>query len=128
MKYLDSPNHRSVKRLDVIMGLIPVVGDMPYKELDALYSHIFSCVEDLCTTLKILEFLLFGFKSPFTPDFMAILGLDDLPNLSELHSILPRPTLVTWRSDHRTLPYKISLSTNSDLENIFLVKRHSTWI
>jgi NACHT domain len=36
MKYLDSPKHWLMRRLDVIMGLIPVVGDIPYRELDAL--------------------------------------------------------------------------------------------
>ena len=57
MKYLDSPKYRPMRRLDVIMGLRPVEGDMPYKELDALYSHIFSRVEDIHTTLKMLRFL-----------------------------------------------------------------------
>ncbi|KAF8809224.1 hypothetical protein BYT27DRAFT_7254737 [Phlegmacium glaucopus] len=33
MKYLDSPNHRPMKLLDVIIGLIPVDGDMSYKAL-----------------------------------------------------------------------------------------------
>ena len=49
------------------MGLIPVVGDISYKELDALYSHIFSCVEDLATTLKILEFFVFRISISIHP-------------------------------------------------------------
>jgi len=62
MKYLYSHKHRPIKRLDIIMGLIPVVGDMPYKELVALYSHIFSCVGDFGITLKIIGYLFFGFR------------------------------------------------------------------
>jgi len=112
MKYLDSPNHRPMKRLDVIIGLISVDGDMPYKELDALYSHIFSCVEDLATTLKILGFLFFrqGFE-PVTPDFLAhLLGLDEEDVhlcLSELHSILfippPKTSGLQIRMTHVSL-------------------------
>ena len=112
MKYLNSPKHRPMKRLDVILGLIPVVGDMPYKELDALYSHIFSCVEDLGTTLKILEFLFFGYESRLTPGSVAILlRLDEEDvylHLSELHSILyipPPPNTVNFeiRPSHASL-------------------------
>ena len=98
MKYLDSPDHRPMKRLDVIIGLKSADGDMPYRELDALYSYIFSCVNDLPTTLRILGFLFF--KSWFwligaTPDFLALLfGLDEEDihlHLSKLHSILSIP-------------------------------------
>jgi NACHT domain len=97
MKYLDSLKHRPMKRLDVILELTPIVADMPYKELDALYSHILSCVEDFATTIKILSFLLFGYRyfRGFTPDFVALLlGLDEEEvylHLSELHSILYIP-------------------------------------
>ena len=97
MKYLASAKHQPTKQLDVIMGLIPVVSDMPCKELDALYSHIFSCVEDFGITLKILEFLFFGFlrDERSTPKFLALLlGLaeeDIYLHLSELHSILYIP-------------------------------------
>ncbi|KAF8809772.1 hypothetical protein BYT27DRAFT_7187645 [Phlegmacium glaucopus] len=98
MKYLDSPNHRPTKRLDVIIGLIPVNGDMPYKELDALYSHILSCVDDLASALKIFGFFFFlidDYANPITPFFVAdLLGLDEEDVhicLSELHSILYIP-------------------------------------
>ncbi|KAF8809769.1 hypothetical protein BYT27DRAFT_7232197 [Phlegmacium glaucopus] len=98
MKYLDSPNHRPMKRLDVVLGLRPVDGDMPYKELDALYSHILSCVDDLASTLKIFGFLFFRYElyaNTATTYFVAdLLGLDEEDLhlcLSELHSILYIP-------------------------------------
>ena len=96
MKYLDSPKHRPMRRLDVIMGLRPVEGDMPYKELDALYSHILSCVEDIHTTLKMLKFLFFGRDGIFRhPRILAVsVGLDEEDvylHFSELHSILHIP-------------------------------------
>ena len=99
MKYLESPKRLPMKQLDVIIGLRSIDGDMPYKELDALYSYIFSCVEDLALTLKILGFLFFGLRyyDDFTPGFLALLvGLDEEDvhfHLSELHSILYIPPL-----------------------------------
>ncbi|KAF8809798.1 hypothetical protein BYT27DRAFT_7187683 [Phlegmacium glaucopus] len=103
MKYLDSPNHRPMKRLDIILGLQPVDGDMPYKELDALYSHILSCVDDLARALKIFGFLFFHYQdwddSLATPSLVAdLLGLDEEDLhicLSELHSILYIPPPMT---------------------------------
>ncbi|KAF8811830.1 hypothetical protein BYT27DRAFT_6437434 [Phlegmacium glaucopus] len=98
MKYLDSPHHRPMKRLDVIIGLIPIDGDIPYKELDALYSHILSCVDNWANTLKIFGFLFF--RDWMHPDLVTpycVAGLLDLDEedvhlcLSELHSILYIP-------------------------------------
>ena len=115
MKYLELPKHRLVKQLDVIMGLRSVDGDMPFKELDALYSYPFSCVEDLTITLKILGFLFFGkpyLTFTFTPHFLALLvGLDEEDvhsHLSELHSIvniplLPNPGALEIRPTHASL-------------------------
>ncbi|KAF8805135.1 hypothetical protein BYT27DRAFT_6667774 [Phlegmacium glaucopus] len=114
MKYLDSPNHRPMKRLDVIIGLIPVDGDMPYKELDALYSHILSCVDDWASTLKIFGFLFFrlrAYTQTVTPSFVAdLLGLDEEDVhlcLSELHSILyippPRTSELSIKVIHASL-------------------------
>ena len=90
MKYLDCPKHQPMKRLDVILGLRSVDGDMPYKELDALYRYIFSCVEDFAITLKILGFLFFQ-RHWNSRLLTLLLGLDEediYSHLSELHSIL----------------------------------------
>ena len=102
MKYLDSPKHSPMKRLDVIIGLIPVGGDPPYKQLDTLYTHIFSCVEDITGALQIIGFLIFrqndwdSWYGDPTPEFLECLfGLqkgDVYLCLSELHSILNLPT------------------------------------
>ena len=102
-----------MKQLDVIIGLISVDGDMPYKELDVLYSYIFSCVEDLAISLKILGFLLFGcYYRRSSPGFLALLvGLNEEDvhlYLSELHSVLhipplPNPDGLAIRPTHASL-------------------------
>ncbi|KAF8805707.1 hypothetical protein BYT27DRAFT_7103972, partial [Phlegmacium glaucopus] len=108
MKYLDSPTHRPMKRLDVIIGLRPVDGDMPYKELDALYSHILSRVDNLASTLKIFGFLFWGLAfCRLTPYLVAdLLGLDEEDVhlcLSELHSILYIPPPKTGESSIKVI-------------------------
>jgi NACHT domain len=98
VKYLDSSRHNPMKRLDVIIQLIPVSGDAPYKQLDTLYTHIFSCVEDITGALEIIGFLIFhrviNWNDP-SPQFLADLFGLDLEDvylcLSELHSILDIP-------------------------------------
>lgn len=101
MKYLDSPKHDPMKRLDVIIELIPVGDDTPYKQLDTLYTHIFSCVEDITGVLQIIGFLILrqndwdSWYGDPTPEFLECLfGLRDgavYLCLSELHSILNLP-------------------------------------
>jgi hypothetical protein len=85
-----------MKRLEVIMGLRSIVGDIPYKELDALYCHIFSCVGDFSITSKMLGVLSFTHEFYLVNiDFLALLlGLDEEDIylcLSELYSILDIP-------------------------------------
>ncbi|KAF8805596.1 hypothetical protein BYT27DRAFT_7258119 [Phlegmacium glaucopus] len=57
IKYISSPKHQPTERLNVIMGLSHPVKDNPYAQLDALYMHIFSCVDDISTALIILGVL-----------------------------------------------------------------------
>ena len=98
MKYLESPTHRPTKRLDVILGLTSAPDDMPYKQLDALYTHIFSSVQHISGALRILGCMLFigNAVSYLTPTFLEnLLSLDkgDVHlYLSDLHSILYVPT------------------------------------
>jgi len=98
MKYVGSPTHRPTKRLDVILGLTSVPDDMPYKQLDALYTHIFSSVIHIAGALRILGSMLFvgSAVSYLTPTFLEnLLCLDEGDvhlYLSDLHSILYVPT------------------------------------
>ena len=129
MKYLDSPDHRPTKRLDSIMWLRFVDGDMPYKKLHTLYNHIFSCIKDISTMLKIL-----GFFCSSAPTGLLNLSLQTICYLSHLdeedvylrllglHSIFyippPKTSELGDPNDPALLPCKISLSTNYDPENI----------
>lgn len=54
VKYVTSNRHFPPNRLDVVLQLRAPKRDLPFAELDALYSHIFSCVEDKLLVLRIL--------------------------------------------------------------------------
>ncbi|PPQ90207.1 hypothetical protein CVT25_001697 [Psilocybe cyanescens] len=60
VKYVASVRHRPTHRLDVVLGINPPqAGDSPFAELDALYQHILTGVEDVHLILQIIGFVVF---------------------------------------------------------------------
>ncbi|KAF5318671.1 hypothetical protein D9619_010912 [Psilocybe cf. subviscida] len=55
-KYVNSSRHRPHHRLDIVLNLRPALRDLPFSELDALYTHIFSSVDDIDRVLDIICF------------------------------------------------------------------------
>jgi len=55
IKYIKSLRHRPDHRLDIIQNLRPRASeaDMPFAQLDALYTHVLSSVEDIDTLLHV---------------------------------------------------------------------------
>ena len=60
IKFLFSPSDNPSSRLHIIRGLCPTGRLTPFAQLDALYRHIFSQVEDLSTTLEFLAYFILG--------------------------------------------------------------------
>jgi hypothetical protein len=59
IKYIQSPKHRPTDRLQVILGLSPPpINESPFAQLDALYTHVFACVEDKRSVLPIFGILI----------------------------------------------------------------------
>ncbi|PPQ85048.1 hypothetical protein CVT25_010270 [Psilocybe cyanescens] len=56
IKFVKSSRHRPPQRLEIVLGLRPAQRDMPFAELDALYMHIFSSVENPAEVLQILAY------------------------------------------------------------------------
>jgi len=75
VKYVSSIRHQPADRLDVVLGIRPPrhAREMPFGELDALYMHIFTSVEDIETILLILGFYLLP-----RPGFAPKLGIGEL--------------------------------------------------
>jgi len=77
VKYVSSIRHKPADRLNVILGIRPPLHarEIPFGELDALYTHIFSSVEDRDTVLLILGFYLFSL--PPASNGMSVLTLEN---------------------------------------------------
>ncbi|KDR71958.1 hypothetical protein GALMADRAFT_30531, partial [Galerina marginata CBS 339.88] len=58
VKFVRSARRRPSEQLDVILGITAARDDTPFAELDSLYRHIFSVVEDLPRALEVLSILL----------------------------------------------------------------------
>jgi len=56
IRYVESPHHRPHQRLDSILGLHPPFKDLPFVELDALYTHILKITDDPQLFVDILIF------------------------------------------------------------------------
>ena len=79
-QYVSSIRHNPTDCLDIVLGIRPPQrGSLPFAELDALYRHILSSVEDIEPILEILSFLLFvdpdypfGWESTNIEEFLAL--------------------------------------------------------
>jgi hypothetical protein len=59
IQYVSSIRHKPMDRLDVALGIRPPQRELPFAELDALYTHILASVEDVERVLDILNVMLF---------------------------------------------------------------------
>jgi hypothetical protein len=105
IKYVDSHRHRPTERLDVILGLKSVEDETPFAELDHLYRHILSSVQDFSLTSRVLGFLLYSelhttifgdvfevFMSPhFAEEFLSLQHGDVYLALTDLQAVLDIP-------------------------------------
>lgn len=105
VKFVKSPRRRPDEQLKIIFGIGGTGKHTPFSELDALYLHIFSMVEDsdLPRVLEIMSCLYF-LRSNFYP------SVDNIENmlfytrgdvhliLIDLHSILDVPDIASDRS------------------------------
>ncbi|KDR78117.1 hypothetical protein GALMADRAFT_1302261 [Galerina marginata CBS 339.88] len=100
MKFITSARRRPGEQLNIILGMAAVGNDTPFAELDVLYCHIFSMVEDLPKALEVLScfFLMKGLgpSSEVAHQIQMILSFS--PGelqlvLVDLHSVLNVPAI-----------------------------------
>ena len=98
IRYVASIRHKPADRLDIILGIRPPQRDLPFAELDALYTHILTGVEDIEHVLEILSFVLFSdnarlfHSGNFEPDvieeFLFLQPGDIAQYLGDLNSLI----------------------------------------
>ncbi|KAF8798342.1 hypothetical protein BYT27DRAFT_6902536 [Phlegmacium glaucopus] len=97
MKYVESPRHWPTDRLQIASGIMSRGNDTPFSALDALYTFIFSSVEDINKVLEVFSVLVlvktgYILKTPALIEDLLDLRRDDLKiTLIDLHSILDIP-------------------------------------
>lgn len=105
MNFVSSPRAHPSHQLDIVRGLRPSGRATPFAHLDALYRHIFSNIQDLLATTKILAYVIRGRISIISqtarffniPDASVHVGLSDLASVIScerdhirfLHASLP---------------------------------------
>ncbi|KJA19292.1 hypothetical protein HYPSUDRAFT_89462 [Hypholoma sublateritium FD-334 SS-4] len=80
IKYISSLHVSPPRQLDIIMGVLPArSGNLPFAEIDALYMHILSSIEDTQLMLDVLAILIGYFDltgARWPVDISAFLGVD----------------------------------------------------
>jgi len=101
VKYISSIRHQPADRLNIILGIRPPrhVREMPFGELDALYTHIFTSAEDREAVLLILGFQLL---SSYPDVYMHAEALEDflLLNRGDVEMLLGDLSAVITVSDN----------------------------
>ncbi|KAJ3516577.1 hypothetical protein NLJ89_g1043 [Agrocybe chaxingu] len=78
-RFVDSPRHLPAQRLDIVLGIRPPVHrDLPFAELDALYTFILSSSIDPLLTVKVL-----GVRHVLQQDFSMVRELRDIVRMIE---------------------------------------------
>jgi len=91
--YVTSIRHKPTDRLDIVLGIRPAQKDLPFSELDALYTHILAGVEDIEHVLEILSVVLFSTRAAMRnsrniEEFLSLQPGDVELYLPELHSLV----------------------------------------
>jgi hypothetical protein len=102
VKFVKSPRRRPDEQLKIIFGIGGTGKHTPFSELDALYLHIFSMVDDLPRVLEIMSCLYFlDYSNPSVDNIEKMLFYtrgDVHLILIDLHSILDVPDITSDRS------------------------------
>lgn len=103
VKFLDSPRHDPVDRLNVVLGLAAPGNQTPFALLDKLYRFILSSVADLPKVLEILAVLILADRETGAPLTMLVveelLGYDIRRALIDMHALVYVPPSESDDSD-----------------------------
>jgi len=80
IRYISSPRHNPMLRLDVVLRLRPLSGESPFAQLDALYKYILLSCEDVELALRIIGMCLLSTQKIHIP-------WDTIDNYSHLPQI-----------------------------------------
>jgi len=86
IRYISSPRHNPMLRLDIVLRLRPLSGESPFAQLDALYKYILLSCEDVELALRIIGMCLLSTKTlvlPWDEDFYSFPSYITTPEYME---------------------------------------------
>lgn len=96
-KYIQSHQHNPIRRLKIVLGLTSPGIDTPFTQLDNLYRHILSSVDDSTKVMEVLSLIILqnGYDGLLTVKFTDnLLGYeegDTRTALSDMHALVRVP-------------------------------------
>ncbi len=90
--FLSAPSANPSVRLDILRGLRPSGRLTPFAQLDALYRHIFSQVDDISTTLQFVAYSIFTYQT----DIRNILHFFDLGDADVQSIVAPLVSILRY--------------------------------
>ncbi len=124
MKFISALDTSPPRQLDVILGVRATqAGDIPFAEIDALYTHILSSVRDTQLMLDILALLLgyFDFRETWRPSNISrFLGIDQ----EDVDIIISSLASITARSKSRKARHERRVYISHASLNDFLSDRN----
>jgi len=92
IRYIESPDDMPHQRLEVILGLRPPHGELPFAQLDALYMHVLTTTKDPPKATEILAFIARypGTVIPFIARYLELKNEEVELMLSKLAAIIRR--------------------------------------
>lgn len=90
LKFISSPRQHPAQQLDMILGLRPSGRSTPFAQLDALYHHIFSKIQDLAHTIQLLAYAILGATSDINrmATFFDVFKDDIYSAMDDLSSVI----------------------------------------
>ena len=133
IRYIDVHHGRPDERLKVVLGLLESQSSKPFSELDKLYQEIFSVVEDMSLTSRLLGTILILKKPLSIGSLETLLGLqpgDAGPALCYLHSVVRIPNDTDGHAVvglyHASLGDFLFDSTRAGVYHITMESAHAT--
>ena len=71
INFVPSPRHHPARQLEIIRGLRPAGKLTPFAQLDVLYRHILSQIQDIDRTFLVLAWAIFGADSSISNGFTS---------------------------------------------------------
>ncbi|KDR67017.1 hypothetical protein GALMADRAFT_26769, partial [Galerina marginata CBS 339.88] len=110
VKFVRSSRRRPSERLEVILGTTTAGDDTPFAELDSLYRHIFSMVEDIPRALEVLSIVFLDSGNDLSmgeiETFLSYPSGDLQIILIDLHSVID----IAVDGDHENYLYVLHAS------------------